>query len=52
MLTPFGAVYRYVDYDGAEPLNRAETLTMLARGSKIVCAAASFWKPTPKKPSK
>lgn len=29
MLTPFGAVYRYDDYDAAEPLNRAETLTML-----------------------
>ena len=29
MLTPFGAVYRYDDYDGAESLNRAETRTML-----------------------
>ncbi len=29
MLTPFGAVYRYDDYDGAESLNRAQTRTML-----------------------
>ena len=29
MLTPFGAVYRYDDYDGAESLNRAETRAML-----------------------
>ena len=29
MLTPFGAVYRYDDYDGAEPLNRGETCAML-----------------------
>jgi len=29
VLTPFGAVYRYDDYDGAESLNRAETRTML-----------------------
>ena len=29
VLTPFGAVYRYDDYDGTEPLNRAETRTML-----------------------
>ena len=29
MLTPFGAVYRYDDYDGGESLNRAETLTLL-----------------------
>ena len=29
MLTPFGAVYRYDDYDGTEPLNRAETRKML-----------------------
>jgi HEPN domain-containing protein len=25
VLTPFGAVYRYDDYDGTESLNRAET---------------------------
>jgi hypothetical protein len=29
VLTPFGAVYRYDDYDGTESLNRAETRTML-----------------------
>jgi len=29
VLTPFGAVYRYDDYDGGESLNRAETLTLL-----------------------
>jgi HEPN domain-containing protein len=29
MLTPFGAVYRYDDYDGAAPLNRAETRALL-----------------------
>jgi len=29
MLTPYGAVYRYDDYDGAESLNRAETRAML-----------------------
>lgn len=29
MLTPFGAVYRYDDYDGAESLNRADTRAML-----------------------
>lgn len=29
MLTPFGAVYRYDDYDGAERLNRAETRALL-----------------------
>ena len=29
VLTPFGAVYRYDDYDGTEPLNRAETRAML-----------------------
>ena len=29
MLTPFGAVYRYDDYDGAQSLNRAETRAML-----------------------
>src|ERR1039458_5212237 len=29
MLTPFGAVYRYDDYDGTESLNRAETRAML-----------------------
>lgn len=28
-LTPFGAVYRYDDYDGTEPLNRAETRALL-----------------------
>jgi hypothetical protein len=26
VLTPFGAVYRYDDFDGAEPLARTETL--------------------------
>jgi HEPN domain-containing protein len=29
MLTPFGAVYRYDDYDGTEPLKRAETRVLL-----------------------
>jgi HEPN domain-containing protein len=29
MLTPFGAVYRYDDYDGTESLNRAETRALL-----------------------
>jgi hypothetical protein len=29
MLTPFGAVYPYDDYDGAESLNRAERRTLL-----------------------
>ncbi len=29
MLTPFGAVYRYDDYDGTEPLNRTETRALL-----------------------
>jgi HEPN domain-containing protein len=29
VLPPFGAVYRYDDYDGGESLNRAETLTLL-----------------------
>ena len=29
MLTPFGAAYRYDDYDGTESLNRAETRAML-----------------------
>ncbi len=29
MLTPFGAVYRYDDYDGTESLNRTETRAML-----------------------
>jgi len=29
VLTPFGAVYRYDDYDGTESLNRAETRAML-----------------------
>lgn len=28
-LTPYGAVYRYDDYDGTEPLNRNETLALL-----------------------
>src|SRR5438045_323306 len=28
MLTSFGAVYRYDDYDGTEPLNRAATRTL------------------------
>ena len=29
VLTPFGAVYRYDDYDGNEPLNGIETRAML-----------------------
>ncbi len=29
VLTPFGAVYRYDDYDGTESLNRTETRAML-----------------------
>jgi HEPN domain-containing protein len=29
VLTPFGAVYRYDDYDGTEPLNRAGTRALL-----------------------
>ena len=29
VLTPFGAVYRYDDYDGTESLNRPETRAML-----------------------
>jgi len=29
VLTPFGAVYRYDDYDGTESLNRAKTRAML-----------------------
>ena len=29
LLTPFGAVYRYDDYDGTESLNRADTRAML-----------------------
>jgi HEPN domain-containing protein len=29
MLTPFGAVYRYDDYDGTEPLNRTDTRAQL-----------------------
>lgn len=29
MLTPFGAVYRHDDYDGAESLNRADTRALL-----------------------
>ena len=29
VLTPFGAVYRYDDYDGTESLNRRETRAML-----------------------
>jgi len=29
VLTPFGAVYRYDDYDGTESLNRAETRALL-----------------------
>jgi HEPN domain-containing protein len=28
-LTPFGTLYRYDDYDGAEPLNRYETRATL-----------------------
>ena len=28
-LTPFGAVYRYDDYDDTEPLNRVETRALL-----------------------
>ncbi len=28
-LTPFGAVYRYDDYDGTGPLKRAETRALL-----------------------
>ena len=28
-LTPFGAVYRYDDYDGTESLKRLETRTLL-----------------------
>ena len=28
-LTPFGAVYRYDDYDGTESLNRSETRAQL-----------------------
>ena len=28
-LTPFGAVYRYEDYDGTDSLNRAETRALL-----------------------
>ena len=28
-LTPFGAVYRYDDYDGTESLNRLETRALL-----------------------
>ena len=30
VLTPFGAVYRYDDYDGTESLNRAETRALYA----------------------
>jgi HEPN domain-containing protein len=30
ILTPFGAVYRYDDYDGTESLNRAETRALLS----------------------
>jgi hypothetical protein len=29
ILTPFGAVYRYDDYDGTESLNRLETRAIL-----------------------
>ena len=29
VLTPFGAVYRYDDYDGTESLNRTETRALL-----------------------
>ena len=29
MLTPFGAVYRYDDYDGTEPLDRTGTRALL-----------------------
>jgi hypothetical protein len=29
VLTPFGAVYRYDDYDGTESLNRAEMRALL-----------------------
>jgi len=29
VLTPFGAVYRYDDYDGTESLNRIETRALL-----------------------
>lgn len=29
MLTPFGAVYRYDDYDGTDSLNRAHTRALL-----------------------
>ena len=29
ILTPFGAVYRYDDYDGVESLNRVETRALL-----------------------
>ena len=29
VLTPFGAVYRYDDYDGTESLNRADTRALL-----------------------
>lgn len=28
-LTPFGAVYRYDDYDGTEPLNRIQARALL-----------------------
>jgi hypothetical protein len=28
-LTPFGAVYRYDDYDGTDSLNRTETRALL-----------------------
>ena len=29
VLTPFGAVYRYDDYDGTESLSRADTRALL-----------------------
>jgi HEPN domain-containing protein len=44
VLTPFGAVYRYDDYDGTESLKRAPCCVRSAHGSKTACSSVPFRK--------
>jgi HEPN domain-containing protein len=41
VLTPFGSVYRYDDYDGTESLNRTETRALLRSLRSSVCTLCS-----------
>ena len=44
MLTPFGAAYRYDDYDGTESLKRAPCCVRFVGGSKTACSCVPFHK--------